>query len=115
MMAPAKRSQPHGSLPLSSPARSLSWLTRAAWGWDLGRCSGAAPVLVVTTSRKDSSQDAFVNLPLRGRLVDLWRTIIVCGSRFKAVSPFYLMAAHNSGCETVWGGFVASMCILSRA
>lgn len=114
-MAPAKRSQPRGSLLLSSPAWPLSWLTRAAWGWDLVRYSGAAPVLVVTTSRKDSSQDAFVNLWLRGRLVDLWRTIIVCVSRFKAVSPFYLIAAHNSGCETVGGGFVASLCMLSRA
>ena len=66
------------------------------------------------TSRKDGSQDAFVNLPFHGCLVDLWRRIIVSVSRIKAVSPFYSIAACDSGCEIVGGGFVASACMLSR-
>lgn len=69
----------------------------------------------MTTSRRDGSQDAFVNLPLHGRLVDLWRKIVVSVSRIKAVSPFYLIAACDSGCETVGGGFVTSVCTLSKA
>lgn len=33
----------------------------------------------------------------------------------KAVSSFYSIAARDSSCETVGGGFVASMCMFSGA
>lgn len=109
------RSQPCGSLLLSSPAQPLSWLTWAGWGWDLVWCRGAAPVQVVTTSRKDGSQDVFVNLSLHRRLVVLWRRITIAVNRIKAVGPSYATATRDNVCETVGGGFVVSMCTLSRA
>lgn len=95
------RSRPCGSLLLSSPW-SLGWLMWAGIQCD---CGDAAPVLVVaTTSRKDGSQDAFVNLPLHGHLLDLWRRIIISICMIKAGSPFYSIAARDSSCETVGGG-----------
>lgn len=77
--------------------------------------SWCCSVQLVTASRKDGSQVVFVKLPFHRRLVVLWRRITVSVSRIKAVSPFYATAARDSVCGTVGGGFVASVCTLSRA